>query len=96
MRALIAQAIEERQLLRMVLDGRRRITVEPYALGVTAAGQDALLCRQVMPPVPRGADWRIYHLGQMSSLQILDYCFDFPPSARHQLIGRIAEITVMV
>lgn len=96
MKTLIAQAIEERRQLRMVLDGKRRITVEPYAFGKTTAGQDALLCRQVMPSYPPGTDWRIYHLAQFSCMHMLDDTFDFPAADRHMLVHRLANITAMV
>lgn len=96
MKTLISQAIEERRQLRTVFEGKRRITVEPLALGQTPTGQDALLCRQVMPSSPPGADWRIYHLDQFSTMHMLDDTFDFPAADRHILAHRLANITAMV
>lgn len=82
MKDYITRAINERRMLRLVYEARRRLTIEPHLLGRTPDGHDAVLCRQVAPPLADGTTWRLLRLDRISSLQTLDRVFESPPGER--------------
>lgn len=77
MQFIIPRAIRERRLLRLVYDGRAR-TVEPHLFGLIEGKHDAVLCRQVSPPVVGGERWHVFHLSKIVDLRMLEDKFESP------------------
>lgn len=76
MNRYLSEAIRDRRLLRLTDDNEKRLTVEPYVLGYSVTGDDALLCRQVAPAVAGGAHWHLFHLSRISAVQMLPKQFE--------------------
>lgn len=71
MKLLITQAIREGRLLRFTYQYQSR-TVEPHVLGLTRDRRDAVLCRQLVPLMAGGEQWRLFYLDGISNLRMLE------------------------
>lgn len=80
MKTLIQAAIEKRQLIHLLYDGRSR-TVEPYLMGRNENDEDIFLSRQHSPWLPRQGDWQIYRLSKIYGLLVLEDTFQGPREA---------------
>lgn len=90
MKELISRAIKGHRLLRLIYENKRRVTIEPHALGRTEGGEDALLCWQVAPPVSQAAAWRVFQLSKVSEMQMLDEGFEADRGGHSPPVGELA------
>ena len=82
MKELISRAITGHRLLRLIYNNRIRVTIEPYALGRTAAGDEVLLAWQISPPIAQDSAWRLFQLNWIAEMRMLDDGFDATRSDR--------------
>lgn len=87
MRTLVSNAIREHRLIRLQYDGKSR-TVEPYVLGKTERGDDAMLCRQIVPWAPGGQKWMVFEFRKIYGLLVLETTFE--PAAEQPPVELLA------
>ncbi len=78
MNSQICEAIRNMKLIEFYYNGGIR-TIEPHCHGVTTAGNEGLRGYQVDGYSESGnLGWKMFDLGNASSIQILDEAFDGP------------------
>jgi len=79
MRAIISQAIVNKQLLSFTYHGYPRV-IEPHAYGMSRAGNDVLRCYQIRGGSESGdpVDWKLMTTKDIVGLTILDESFSGP------------------
>jgi len=72
----LCNAIKNRQQVSMKYEGQRRV-VDPYLIGITTAGNEALRAYQVEGYSSSGnlPAWRLFNLRSITEVEILDTSF---------------------
>lgn len=76
----LCSAIKNRQQVSMKYEGQKRI-VDPYLVGITTAGNEALRAYQVGGYSSSGnlPAWRLFNLRSITEVEILDTSFRINP-----------------
>jgi len=79
-KSTLCEAIKNRRQISMRYEGRERI-LDPYLIGTTTAGNEALRAYQVGGYSERGGlpAWRLFTLSAISNVKILDTSFGIHP-----------------
>ncbi|WP_089083287.1 hypothetical protein [Aquitalea magnusonii] len=74
----IIAAINDRKVISLNYDGLDRL-IEPHAVGVSSAGNVALLCFQIAGDhTTAGHDWNLFTLSKITNLDVTDSNFESP------------------
>ncbi len=76
----LCNAIKNRWQVSMAYNGKRRV-VDPYLIGITTAGSEALRAYQVGGYSSSGnlSAWRLFDLKNISEIKVLDTSFKIHP-----------------